>query len=91
MMEIRYFACIVLLALSLGLPSGAQGPAPHALAYCVNHAGFPEYPMEDPHICLCQPRCGPNGERIEDRGCLTYCRTPNCHCLHEDCRPPETP
>ena len=79
--NVRYFVFVLLLTLSVGVPGGAQEPDPHALAYCVNHAGFPKFPMEEPHICTCDSPC--NEGDPEDRKCLVYCRKDHCHCIAE--------
>lgn len=82
----REFVAILLLTLTLGVPSGAQEPDqqdPHSLAYCVNHAGSPDMPMVERHICMatCDKNC--EDGRPESSKCLTYCRPDHCHCLAE--------
>lgn len=65
----------------------AQDPEPHQLSYCVNHGGFSEYPMRDPHICNCDKPCVKG--QPEDRACKVWCRPDHCHCLAEcDDQPP---
>mgnify|MGYP001587784873 CR=1 FL=1 len=90
----RYFLCILLLTLSLGVPASTQDdsqPDPHDLAYCTNHAGHSDRPLEEPHICtaMCDRNC--DGWHQEKRGCLSYCRADHCHCIAEDCGPPDAP
>lgn len=89
LMPAKQFVLIVLLTLTVSVPGGAgQEPDPHdgQPAYCVNHGGFTDFPMEEPHICraMCDRNCGDEGHQ-EKRGCLTYCRPDHCHCIAEDC------
>lgn len=88
----REFVAVLLLTLTLGIPSGAQEPAPDPHvgqpAYCVNHAGFDEYPMEEPHICMCDKPC--HEGQPEDRKCLKWCQKDHCHCIAE-CEPEPPP
>lgn len=65
----------------------AQQPAPPddshqgQPSYCVNHGGFADFPMEEPHICNCDKPC--HEGQPEDRMCLVYCRADHCHCIAE--------
>lgn len=90
----KQFALIVLLTLTLGTPYAQQQEPPpdqHSLAYCVNHGGFPDTPMVEPHICkaMCDKNCDEGGP--EKGNCLTYCRPDHCHCLAECDNHPEEP
>ena len=87
MTEARYFICVLLLALGLGVPGSAQDTDQHSLAYCINHGGFADKPMEEPHICDCDKPCA-EGEP-EDRKCKVYCRKDRCFCIAECERPPD--
>ena len=82
----RYGVCILLLTLALGTPASTQDD-PHDLSYCVNHAGNPDKPLQEPHICTarCERTCGAG----ENRGCSTYCRADRCFCVAECDRPQE--
>ena len=80
----KYFICILLLTLTIAVPGAQQEPGPHDLAYCVNHGGFPDMPMEEPHICACDKPC--HEGQAEDTKCKVYCRKDHCHCLAE-CEP----
>ena len=80
-----------ILALSLSVVfAQAQDQAPDAHdgqpSYCVNHSGYDDYPMVEPHVCACQRSCR-EGEP-EDTKCLTYCQRPRCKCIHECDLPP---
>ena len=94
---VPYFVFVVLMTLTLGtLGSAQQGPPPPdphegQPAYCVNHGGFPDLPMNAPHVCeaMCDRNCGE--DRHEPPGCLTYCRPDHCHCLAECEREPPAP
>lgn len=83
------YLCLFLLTLTIAVPGGAQDPAPDPhegqVSYCVNHGGFEkEFPMVEPHICNCERM----EDGSEDRKCLTWCRRPNCKCIHEIEREP---
>lgn len=82
----RFLVFVFLMTLTLAVPGSPQAPDPHEgqPAYCVNHGGFAEFPMKEPHICACEPM----EDGTEDKKCLTYCRTPNCKCIHEHEREP---
>ena len=83
-MTIFLAARAIVFAFVLFLPTQEPGPpqpGPHDLAYCTNHDGNPDEPNVAPHACMCQQRC----DQSEDRTCLTYCKTPNCKCIHEGC------
>ena len=89
----KHFVFVLLLTLTVSVP-GAQQQEPDQHegqpAYCVNHGGFADFPMEEPHICACRPRCQEG--QPEDTGCLTYCQRPRCKCIHECERdPPPVP
>ena len=82
------FILIVLLTLTVAVPGGAQDPEPDPHqgqpAYCVNHGGFPDKPMVEPHICECEHM----EDGTEDRKCLVWCRKDKCSCIHETEREP---
>lgn len=89
----KHALMLFLLTLTMAVPGETQQPQPdpHSLAYCVNHGGFPDMPMVEPHICACDSPCH-EGEP-EDIKCLVYCRKDHCHCIAE-CEhepPPEEP
>ena len=73
----KYVVCACLLTLAIAMP-GAQDDR---LAYCVNHGGFKDFPMEEPHICACDRGCSP--DQPEDTKCKVYCRKDHCHCIAE--------
>ena len=81
----RLFVLVFLLTLLVGTPyAQQQEPDSHRLAYCVNHGGFTDFPMKEPHVCeaMCDRNCG-DEEHTEKSKCLTYCRPDHCHCLAE--------
>ena len=81
-----------LLTLLVAVPSSSQEPTPdpHSLAYCINHGGFPDKPMEEPHICHCDKPC--HEGQPEDRLCKVWCRPDRCFCIAEcEREPPPIP
>ena len=64
--------------LSLGMQDPPHDQQP---AYCVNHGGYPQYPMVEPHVCACAKPCH-EGEP-EDRACKVWCQPNKCFCLAE--------
>lgn len=78
----KHFVFVLLLALTVAVPSGAQDPGPHEgqPAYCTNHE-LPDYPLVAPHICECERGC--TKDDPEDSKCKVYCRKDHCHCLAE--------
>ena len=66
---------LFVVVLSLGMQDHDQQPA-----YCVNHGGFPQYPMVEPHVCACEHM----DDGTEDRKCLVWCHKDKCLCIHED-------
>ena len=83
----KYPVCLFLLTLLVAVPGAQQQePDPHAgqPSYCVNHGGFKDFPMEEPHICACDKPC--HEGQPEDTKCLVYCRKDHCHCFpSEEC------
>ena len=92
--DLRYFTGVLLLALSVASPSSSQEPTPipheDQPSYCVNHGGFADFPMEEPHICNCDKPC--NDQQPEDRQCKVFCQPGHCHCIAEcEREPPPIP
>lgn len=89
----KLFVLVLLLTLSLGAQQPGPPPTdPHQgqPSYCVNHGGFTEFPMEEPHICACDSPC--HEGQPEDAKCLVYCRKDHCHCIAEcEREPPPAP
>lgn len=82
----------VIVLVSLGVIAQAQDQDPHEgkPSYCVNHGGFKDFPMQEPHVCNCDKPC--HEGQPEDTQCTVYCEPDHCHCIAEcEKEPPPIP